>query len=125
LDVNGDVAVSATLTGGNTASSTIAGFSANIYAPTLTSSAYTLLSSDNGKILTFNSASSVTLNVPNLFAGFNCMIIQLGAGQVVFTNSGGNVTNRNGFTKTAGANAISTLVAVSATSFISGGDLSN
>ncbi len=125
LDVTGDVAVSATLSGANTATSTIAGFAANLYAPTLTSSAYTLQASDNGKILTFNNATAVTLNVPSLFTGFNCMIIQLGAGQVVFTQSSTTITNRSSFNKTAGTNAIATLVGISASSFIVAGDMSN
>jgi hypothetical protein len=125
LDITGDVGISATLTGGNTSTSTISGFAANLYAPTLVSNAYTLQTSDNGKILTFNNATNVTLNVPSLFTGFNCMIIQLGAGQVVFTQSSTTITNRSSFNKTAGTNAIATIVGVTSTSFIVAGDMSN
>lgn len=121
----GNISTSGTLAGGNTSTSSISGFAANLYAPTLTSNAYTLQASDNGKILTFNNATAVTLNVPSLFTGFNCMIIQLGAGQVVFTQSGTTITNRSSFNKTAGANAIATLVGISASSFIAAGDMSN
>jgi hypothetical protein len=123
LDVNGDIATTGNLTGGNVASSTLSGFSATMNTQTGTS--YTLLTSDNGKIITFNNASPITLTVPSLFAGFNCMIIQLGAGQVTLSGSGTTITNRSGLTKTGGANAIATLIGITATTFISGGDLSN
>jgi hypothetical protein len=120
---SGNLSTSGNLTGGNTASSTLSGFSATMNTQTGTS--YTLLASDNGKIITFNNASPITLSVPSLFAGFNCMIIQLGAGQVSFSGSGTTITNRSGLTKTGGANAIVTLIGITATTFISGGDLSN
>ncbi len=120
---SGNVSTSGNLTGGNTASSTLSGFSATMNSQTGTS--YTLLASDNGKIITFNNASPITLSVPSLFAGFNCMIIQLGAGQVTLSGSGTTITNRSGLTKTGGANAIATLIGITATIFISGGDLSN
>ena len=120
---SGNVSTSGNLTGGNTASSALSGFSATMNSQTGTS--YTLLASDNGKIITFNNASPITLSVQSLFAGFNCMIIQLGAGQVTFSGSGTTITNRSGHTKTGGANAIVTLIGITATTFITGGDLSN
>ena len=55
-----------------------------------TGTTYTFLSSDNGKIVTFNNASAVTVTVPTaLPVGFNCTAIQLGAGQVGFTAASG------------------------------------
>ena len=53
------------------------------------------------------------------------MIIQLGTGQITLSGSGTTITNRSGFTKSGGTNAIVTLIAVSSTSYISGGDMSN
>ena len=123
IDNTGTTTMSGSLTGGNSATSTLAGFAANMNSQTGTS--YTLLTSDNGKIITFNNASPITLTVPSLFTGFNCMIIQLGAGQVTLSGSGTTITNRSGLTKTGGANAIATLIGITATTFISGGDLSN
>jgi len=122
---SGNITATGNLTGGNSSSSSISGFAGNLFAPTLTSNAYTVQPSDNGKILTFNNASNVTLNLPSLFTGFNCMIIQLGAGQVVFNQSSTTITNRSSFNKTAGRNAIATIVGISSTSFIVAGDMSN
>lgn len=114
-------ALSGNLVGANSATSTISGFSANMN--TQTGTTYTLLASDNGKIITLNNASAITLTVPALFTGFNCMIVQLGAGQVTITASGTTISNRSSYTKTAGVNAIATLIGLSSTSFISAGDM--
>lgn len=55
---------------------------------------YTLVAGDNGKIVTMNSASGITLTVPSgLPAGFNATIIQLGAGSVGFTSASGVTLN--------------------------------
>ena len=90
-----------------------------------TGTTYTLLSTDNGKVITLNNASAITLTVASgLGAGFNCMIVQKGAGIVTLVGAGGvTVTNRIGFTKTAGTNAIVTLIAIASNYFVSGGDM--
>ena len=120
--LSGNTTVGGALTGNSTGVSTIAGFSANLINSTAT--AYTLSTADNGKIISFSSGSPITLTVPNsLIAGFNCMIVQLGAGEVTLTASGTTISNRSSFTKTAGTNAILTLIAMSSTSFISAGDM--
>jgi hypothetical protein len=90
---------------------------------TQTGTTYTLLASDNGKIITLNNASAITLTVPALFTGFNCMIVQLGAGEVTLTPSGTTISNRSSYTKTAGTNAIVSLIGLSGTTFISAGDM--
>jgi hypothetical protein len=118
------VNTSGALKGGNTTTSTISGFSANMN--TQTGTTYTLTTSDNGKIITLNNASAITLTVPTLFTGFNCMIVQLGAGVVTFTaGSGVTISNRGSNTKTAGTNAIATILSLTGTTFISSGDMSN
>lgn len=119
----GNVSTNGNLTGGNSSGSSLAGFSANMNVQTGTS--YQLTTSDNGKIITLNNSGAITLTVPSLYAGFNCMIIQLGTGQVTLSGSGTTITNRSGFTKSGGTNAIVTLIAINATTFISGGDMSN
>ena len=84
-----------------------------------------MLSSDNGKVITLSNASAITLTVASgLGAGFNCMIVQKGAGIVTLVGAGGvTVTNRIGFTKTGGTNAIVTLIAIASNYFVSGGDM--
>jgi hypothetical protein len=119
----GNISTTGNLTGGNASTSTLAGFAANLNVQTGTS--YQLTASDNGKIITLNNTGAITLTVPSLFAGFNCMLIQLGAGQVAITGSGTTISNRSGLTKSGGTNAIVTLIAINATTFISGGDMSN
>jgi hypothetical protein len=90
-----------------------------------TGTTYTLQASDNGKVVTLSNASAITLTVPSgLDAGFNCMIVQKGAGLVTLVGAGGvTVTNRIGFTKTGGTNAIVTLIAIASNYFVSGGDM--
>jgi hypothetical protein len=92
-----------------------------------TGTSYTLTSADNGKIITLNNASAITLNVPYFFVGFNCMILQKGAGQVTLTINGttSNIYNRFNFTKTAGQYAILTLVCTEANKYVASGDMSN
>jgi hypothetical protein len=112
------------VSGNNTSGATLAGFSANMN--TQTGTTYTLSTSDNGKIITLNNASAITLTVPALFAGFNCMIVQLGSGQVTLqAGSLVTISNRSSNTKTAGANAIATILGLTSTTFISSGDMSN
>lgn len=122
--IGGNVHVGGALSGANSASSTISGFAANINNQTGTT--YTLAASDNGKIITLNNSSAITLTIPSgLQVGFNCMIVQLGSGQVTLSSSGVTVTNRSGFTKTSGQNAIATIISVVSNTFITGGDMTN
>jgi hypothetical protein len=89
-----------------------------------TGTAYTLLSSDNGKVITLDNTAAISLTVPTgLVAGFNCMIVQKGAGLVTIAGVGVTVTNRSGGTMTGGQNAIVSLIALTGTYFISGGDM--
>jgi hypothetical protein len=62
-----------------------------------TGTTYTFLTSDNGKVVTFNNGSAVTVTIPTgLPTGFNCTAIQLGAGQVGFTAASGLTMNSYG-----------------------------
>ena len=55
---------------------------------------YTLAAADNGKVITMNVASANTLTVPaSLAVGFNCTVIQIGAGQTTITTSAGVTLN--------------------------------
>lgn len=84
---------------GNGTTSTIANFGSVMNDQT---GAYTLTNSDNGKVVTINSATGVSVTVPSLSVGFNCMIVQKGAGQVALSASGITINNRYGFTKQQG-----------------------
>ena len=123
VGVLSNTTINGTLSGGNTTQSKISGFSANYNE--ISSSSYTLNSSDNGKLIILSNATDITLTIPALFKGFNCMIIQGGLGQVILNSSGSTINNRNTYTKTSGQYAMLTLVYISDNTIISGGDMSN
>jgi hypothetical protein len=88
-----------------------------------TGTTYTLLSTDNGKIVTLNNASAVTVTVPSgLGSGFNCTLVQLGAGTVSVSASSTTINNRNSHTSMAGQYGSATLVAYASNTFIFQGD---
>lgn len=90
-----------------------------------TGTTYTVVAADNGKIITFNNAGAITVTVPSgLGAGFNCLLIQIGAGQVSLTASGTTINNRQSHTKLAGQHAAATLAAYVANTFNFSGDTS-
>jgi len=64
---------------------------------------YTLQAADNGTIVFLNKATATTVTLPNsLLAGFNCVVVQEGAGQVTFaTASGATKQSPGGASKTA------------------------
>lgn len=67
-----------------------------------TGTTYTLQASDNGGIVYCTNASPITVTVPSgLPTGFNCTIVQGGAGQVTLAASGTTLNNADGYTKTA------------------------
>ena len=102
-------------------------FTASI--PSEITGATTLAASHNGQVLICNSGSDFALTVPvnTLPKGFNCLIVQKGAGEITLT-AASNVTinNRNSHTKTANTWAIMTLICIDATNnanvFVSSGD---
>lgn len=89
-----------------------------------TGTTYTLQDSDNAKVVTLTNASAITLTVPaGLRAGFNCSIVQLGAGQVTIASSGTTIHNRQSFTKTAGQYSAITILQYSTNNFLTQGDM--
>jgi hypothetical protein len=64
---------------------------------------YTLAAADNGTVVYVNKATAVTVTLPNsLPAGFNCSVVQEGAGQITFAVAGGATKQSpNGNSKTA------------------------
>ena len=81
---------------------------------------YTLAASDNGKIVSFTNASAVTCTLPQqstttLAAGFQCAIIQRGAGQVSFAIEGSDTIESKGSnTSLTGQASTGTVVLVAA-----------
>jgi hypothetical protein len=111
------VASSAVDLGGNA----IHGFDAKLNDQTGT--AYTLVAADNGKVVTCNHGSAITVTVPaSLGAGFNCMVVQKGAGQVTFAESSTTINQRQSHTKIAGQHGVATLVATADDVFVLAGD---
>jgi hypothetical protein len=74
-------------------------------------SGYTLTAADNGKVVTFNSASALVCGIGTASGatGFSCTIIQLGTGGVRFASSGVTLNSFNGLTL-AGQHASASVV---------------
>ncbi|MBP6754873.1 MAG: hypothetical protein KA210_01900 [Bacteroidia bacterium] len=60
------------------------------------SGSFSLAASDNNKLFFINSASAVTVTVPNLPIGFSCQLIQTGAGTITFLGSGTALNSASG-----------------------------
>ena len=116
----GNVSTTGNLTGGNVSTSTISGFAANVAS---ISANYPITAADNGKIIQSTSASAITVTIPNgLPTGFNCTIVQMGAGQITFS---GTYLNRGSFTKTASQYAVVSILHLGSNSIIVTGEMSN
>lgn len=86
-----------------------------------TTNNYIIQQSDNGKVVTLNynsSAVNVSFN-NNITPGFNCLIVQLGSGQVRFS---GQIYNRYSHTKLVGQYSIATAVKISSDMMLLSGD---
>jgi hypothetical protein len=84
-----------------------------------------LSASDNGKVIYCTSGSAVTITTATgLGAGFSCMVIQGGAGQITFAQGASTTLASYGsFLKTAGQYAVVSVVSPVADTFILGGNL--
>ena len=102
----------------------LTGFGADVQTEAGTSRG--LLASDNGTIINCSNGSAISITIPdNLPTGFNCMIIQSGAGQVTLAaSSSATLNNKNGI-KTSGQYAIMTLVHLGSDVFVISGDTSS
>lgn len=90
----------------------------------LTGTTYSLLSSDNGEVIVWSSASSgVTLTIPSgLPVGFNCTVIQTGTASIGITGSGTTLNSFEGKLRTAGQHAAVSIISYSSNVFnIAGG----
>ena len=97
----------------------ILGFSASTNPQT---NDYTLLASDNGKVIVMDKATAVTVTIDTgLPAGFNCSFIQKGAGQVTFAGTAA-VNNRQSHTKINAQFGAASIVAYDTDTYILAGD---
>jgi hypothetical protein len=86
-----------------------------------TGNSYTINQSDNGKVISFNNPRAINVSFSNsLNAGFNCLISQIGSGQVRL--SGTQIVNRLNHNKLVGRYSVATLVKVSNDKIILSGD---
>jgi hypothetical protein len=103
-------------------------FTASI--PTAIEEATTLTASHNGQVLICDSDTDFSLTIPEdtLPKGFNCLIVQIGTGEITLAAASIRVLikNRNLHVKTANQWAIMTLICIDATTdanvFVSSGD---
>jgi hypothetical protein len=116
----GNISTTGALTGGNSSTSNISGFAANIGSTAIN---YSLTAADNGKVIQSTSASAITITIPTgLPTGFNCTVVQMGAGQVTFS---GTYLNRTGFSKTASQYSVVSILHLGSNSIIVTGEMSN
>lgn len=114
------LSASGNLTGGNSSTSNLSGFAANINSIAVN---YSITSADNGKVIQSTSASAITITIPiGLPTGFNCTVVQMGAGQVTFS---GTYLNRTGFTKTASQYSVVSILHLGSNSILVTGEMSN
>jgi hypothetical protein len=98
----------------------ILGFSASKNDQTGTT--YTVVASDNGKVVVLNNASAITVDIDTgLPAGFNCSFVQKGLGQVSFAGTA-TVNNRQSHTKINGQYGVASIVAYDTDTYILAGD---
>lgn len=87
---------------------------------------YTLVASDNNKLIEMNvaSANNVTINNSVFTAGNQILVSQYGAGQVTFVaGSGVTLRSPSGKLKLTGQYSLATIICISATEFYISGDL--
>ena len=95
-------------------------FSASLISSSSTS--YVISQNDNGKVLSFNNnISAINISfMGNLSLGFNCLVTQMGSGQVRF--SGSQLVNRMNHNKLVGQYSVATLVKTTSDTIILSGD---
>jgi hypothetical protein len=116
----GNISTTGTITGGNSSTSSISGFAANVSS---ISANYSITAADNGKVIQSTASSAITITIPTgLPTGFNCTVIQMGAGQITFS---GTYLNRSSFTKTASQYSVASILHLGSNSILVTGEMSN
>jgi hypothetical protein len=107
--VSGTLAISNGGTGASTAKGAVTNLTS--VSSRVTTSSFSLADSDSGTVIEVEATSAITITVPSgLAAGFNCVIIQGSTGQVTFAGTGGNLKTYNSLLKTAGQNAVVSII---------------
>jgi len=89
-----------------------------------TGTIYTLLTSDNGKIITMNNGSSSTITIPSgLPVGYNTTVVQLGTGQVGFTSSGTTINSAEGKLNLAFRYSAANIISYTSNTFVVAGGM--
>jgi len=90
-----------------------------------TGTTYTLTQNDNGAVITCASGSATTVTIPvGLGKGFNCLIIQIGAGTVTIAGATGvTLNNADSYTDISGQYGAATLYSYATDTFYLGGQL--
>jgi hypothetical protein len=85
----------------------------------------TLSATDNGKVIYFTSGSAITVDTAaGLGAGFSCLVIQGGAGQITFNQAGGTtLVSYASLVKTAGQYAAASVICPAVDTFLLTGNL--
>jgi hypothetical protein len=84
----------------------------------------TLTATDNGKIIYCTSGSATTITCAiELGVGFNCTIIQGGAGKVTVAAGAATLVSYSSLFSTMGQNAVISLISPVADTFIAAGNL--
>jgi hypothetical protein len=116
----GNISTTGALTGGNSSTSSLSGFAANVAS---ISANYSITAADNGKVIQSTSATAITVTIPTgLPTGFNCTVVQMGTGQITFS---GTYLNRTGFSKSASQYAVVSILHLGSNSIIVTGEMSN
>jgi hypothetical protein len=122
---SGNITATGNLTGGNSSSSSISGFVANILS---ISADYPITSADIGKVIQSTGSSAITITIPNsLPTGFNCTVVQMGTGQITFSRSTLTpaIINRAGFNKTASQYSVVSILHLGSNNILVTGEMSN
>ena len=86
---------------------------------------YTLVAADNGKVITMSVATANTLTVPaSLAVGFNCTIIQIGAGATTITASGTTLNSVSSFLKISAQHGSASIISYASNVYNVAGSLS-
>jgi hypothetical protein len=86
---------------------------------------YSLVAGDNGTVITMNVATANTLTVPaSLAVGFNCTIIQIGAGQTTITASGTTLNSVSAFLKISAQHGSASIISYASNVYNVAGSLS-
>ena len=117
---------SGTSSGTNTGDQDLSGYAAKNLTLNRQTASYTLVATDNGKLVEMNvgSANNVTINNSLFSAGNQIVVAQYGAGQVSFVaGTGVTIRSASGKLKLTGQYSMATIIAISATEFYLAGDL--